>query len=87
MRKKSFEVNVFWIAAEANLDGVLAHRSQVSITRSCLVLLSGTPRTARTGGDLDTAACCPLPDYARHGMPLTLTSVHASKVARFYQTV
>src|SRR5580700_1879149 len=37
--------------------------------QSCRALPSGAPQTPRTGGDPDTAACCPLLDYARRGTP------------------
>jgi hypothetical protein len=48
-----------------DIDGVLARRSQVSITPSCRALQSGGPQIPRTADGLDTPVCCPLPGYAR----------------------
>ena len=50
----------------------LAMDSKMSarITRPCRALPSGEPQNPRTGADPDTAACYPLPDYARHETPL-----------------
>jgi hypothetical protein len=42
-------------------------KMSVRITRPCRALPSGEPQNPRTGGDPDTAARYPLPDYARQG--------------------
>jgi hypothetical protein len=41
-----------------------------SCVTPCRVSPSDVPQTPRTGGDPDTAACCPLPGCALPGTPL-----------------
>src|ERR1700730_2366005 len=54
-------------------------KMSVRITRPCLVLPYGKPQNPRTGGDPDTAACYPLPDYAQHGTPLIWSTLQTRR--------
>ena len=54
-------------------------KMSVRITRPCRVLPFGEPQNPRTGGDPDTAACYPLPDYVLHGTPLILSTLQRSR--------